>query len=277
MKLTEEKINSFKTTIAGRLVYYFLPIRKKIISNNIDIVYKDISKKNKKRLMLAFYSHIALMLKEIIFFNCLKNKIQVEVQGLEHLEKALERGKGVLALSGHLGNWEITCPIAFPKIKFLKDQVNYIRKPLKPSFINRTMMARYHKAFLKVINHKNGIKKTVKALGNNEIIFFAFDQHISLRKGISVPFFSKQAGTYDTLAYLANTRESPVLPIYAYREAKRKHIIKIEKEISVIQHDNFEQEIYLNTLNYNRVLEQLILEHPEQWFCWMHRRWKIKD
>ena len=52
-----------------------------------------------------------------------------------------------------------------------------------------------------------------------------------------------------------------------------KAIDRFEPELPWITADDPDEELRLNTTEYNRVLERFVLEHPEQWF-WMHRRWK---
>src|SRR5689334_21188345 len=97
----------------GYFLYYCLPIRRKVVRQNIDLVFQQtLSIREKKRLALAFYSHLAMIIKEVFFLFSFQSITQlerkVEVRGAEYLLQAAELQKGVLMLTGHLGNWECT-------------------------------------------------------------------------------------------------------------------------------------------------------------------------
>lgn len=94
------------------------------------------------------------------------------------------------------------------------------------------------------------------------------------KSGIAVEFFGLRAGTYRSLAFFAHKHQTPVVPVSGYRLHNGKHVIKFHPEIEWEFRVDKEQAIYRNTLRYNQALEQLILEHPEQWW-WVHRRWKL--
>lgn len=64
---------------------------------------------------MAYYSHMLTSIKEIILYSLLSKKTlekRVKIIGIEHLENALSKGKGVLVLTGHFGNWEFA-PLFF--------------------------------------------------------------------------------------------------------------------------------------------------------------------
>jgi KDO2-lipid IV(A) lauroyltransferase len=64
------------------------------------------------------------------------------------------------------------------------------------------------------------------------------------------------------------------LPAAAWREASGRHVLRFEEPLPIIDRQNVNDEIRLNTRAYNAALERLVLRHPEQWF-WVHRRWKV--
>ena len=50
-------------------------------------------------------------------------------------------------------------------------------------------------------------------------------------------------------------------------------MVRFEEALNTIRTGEIGRDIRLNTQMYNRILEELVHRHPEQWF-WMHRRWK---
>jgi KDO2-lipid IV(A) lauroyltransferase len=110
------------------------------------------------------------------------------------------------------------------------------------------------------------IKETRKALTANGIVFFALDQHMSIRKkqGISVPFFEKNAGTPRSLAIFAHASKAVVLSVSSYRKPNGKHVIEFQPQIEWQTYPDPQQAIYENTRLYNQRLEETISAHPEQ-------------
>ncbi|KTD43187.1 lysophospholipid acyltransferase family protein [Legionella parisiensis] len=265
-------------SISGFLFYHLLPIRRKIVLDNIDRVFKNqLSLKEKKHLAWAFYSHVASTIKELIFMdwyarfdNC------VEIKGIEHLLEAKKQGQGCFLLMGHLGNWEFTISLVFSQLKSLIGPIWIIRKAIRIKWLERFIFKRNLRYGGQRIDKTGAPLKIIKALKSKETILFTMDQHAELKnkEGIAVNFFNAKAGTFRSLALFAGKYQVPVVPLSCYRQADGKHVLEFYPALSWEPHTDQEQAIYNNTLRYNQKLEQLILEHPEQWW-WVHRRWKI--
>ncbi|HAT3884145.1 TPA: lysophospholipid acyltransferase family protein [Legionella pneumophila] len=273
-------LSKLRVTFAGLLFYWFLPIRKQIVLNNIDIVFKNTATSAEKiRLAKAFYSHVASTLKEMFLMNRPSSKKlnqQVEIHGVEHLQRAIDQKKGVLLLTGHLGSWELISVLGFSRLISQYGQINVIRRPIRMKWLETWLFKRIAHHGLGVINSIGAPKKINQAIKNKELVLFAMDQHAQLenKSGIAVEFFGIKAGTYRSLAFFAHKHQAPVVPVSSYRQHNGKHIMKFYPEIEWEFRAVKEQAIYQNTLRYNQTLEQLILEHPEQWW-WVHRRWKL--
>ncbi|WP_392538237.1 lysophospholipid acyltransferase family protein [Legionella sp. 227] len=270
----------FRVSVAGFIFYHLLPIRRHIVLDNINRVFKEtLSTKQKKRLAKSFYSHVASSLKELIFLDWYKKSRldnMVEIKGEEYLWEAKKQERGCFLLMSHLGNWELSFYIAYPQLKPLRGCSNVIRRRMSIRWIERFIFAFAERYDVKRIDKSGAPTKMIKALKNKEVILFALDQHAELKnkEGIAVNFFGTQAGTYRSLAFFANKYQVPVVPVSCYRQPSGKHVLEFHPALSWEPHPDEEQAIYNNTLRYNQKLEQLILEHPEQWW-WVHRRWKL--
>ena len=102
------------------------------------------------------------------------------------------------------------------------------------------------------------------------------DQHASLanRDGIAVEFFGEKAGTYRSLASIAQHTGIPVVPAAGFRLKNGRHVLEFHEPIVWQDQGSSQQSIYHNTRRYNQALEKMILAYPEQWM-WLHRRWKL--
>jgi Kdo2-lipid IVA lauroyltransferase/acyltransferase len=275
----KKHIEKLRTTLGGKILYHAIPYRKRVIKANIDQVFSDtLTPAHKKKLMLAFYSHIATSLKENIAMRFMsERKIQscVEVKGYEHVLEVARNNKGVLILTGHFGNWEFAPIAGILSFKQFKGQFHFIRKTLRNKYLEKLLFRRYYRAGLNVIPANNSLDKVCDVLDQNNAVVFVMDQYASIysRHGIAVEFFGKKAGTYRSLATLSRYTDLPVVPSSTYRLENGKHVLEFFPAITWKDSPSIKDAMYKNTLAYNKALEKMVLQHPEQWL-WMHKRWK---
>lgn len=273
-------LNTLPVSWMGRFFYYLLPIRKQIVLDNIDRVFKkSITTKEKIRLAKAFYSHAATTLKEMITMDWLSPKHldeSVEIRGIEYIMEALALGRGALFLTGHLGNWEFVSLIGLLRLAPLTGPFHVVRRAIRMKWLEKIIFARVSRYGIKRIDSQGALVKINRTLKNKGKILFVMDQHAEIQNklGIAVDFFGIKAGTFSSLAFFSQKFQAPVIPLSSYRMKNGKHILEFHRALTWEEHSDKEQAIYNNTLRYNQVLEQFILEHPEQWW-WVHRRWKL--
>ncbi|NDH08277.1 MAG: lipid A biosynthesis acyltransferase [Gammaproteobacteria bacterium] len=264
----------------GRLMYRFFPYRKKVIESNINQVFSEqLSPAAKKHLIKAFYSHFLKILQETWRLRFMTEEAllaSVKVEGHEHLLDVAAKQQGVLVLTGHFGNWEFAPLAGILQFKEFKGHFHFIRKSIGFKALENILFKRYFKVGLKIINKTNALNKIVSALELNHAVVFVLDQHATLanKDGIAVEFFGKKAGTYRSLAMVSRYTEVPVVPAASYRCSDNTHVLKFYPPIVWEDANTSEQGLYQNTMRYNQALENIILEHPEQWW-WLHKRWKI--
>lgn len=275
------KIKQMPLTLAGRFFYRFLPYRHAVIRANIDQVFdKQLNDAEKEHLIKAFYSHLATSMKETLFLRFLSEKKlrnRVEVRGAEHMLATVKKGRGVLVLTGHFGNWEFAPLGGILSFKEFKGQFHFIRRTLGNKTIEKFLFRRYYQAGLNVIPKKNSLHQVCDVLEQNHAVIFVMDQHASLsnRDGIAAEFFGKKAGTYRSLATFSRHTGVPVVPAAGYRLPDGRHVLEFYEPIEWQEYDSVQESIYRNTLAYNQALERIILARPEQWL-WLHKRWKLK-
>lgn len=289
MALSSHQIEKLKNYIAqlkpkflGKFLYYVFPFRKRVIFHNFKIVFgNQISNVEKIKLAQAFYGHLFKSIWETLslrFISMEKLKQRVTVKGHEHLLKLLDQNiQSAILITGHFGSWEFA-PIAgmmqFPQFygKFY-----FVRKMLKNKWLEKVLFGRYQEAGLNVIPKKNSLHQVCDVLETGGVVVFVFDQHASLknRDGLSVDFFGQATGTYRSPAMIAKYTQVPVLSARSYRQVDGHHILEFFPVIPWIGSENEAEELVLNLQQYNKVIEQFILDYPEQWI-WIHKRWKTR-
>ncbi len=278
--MLKEKVAKLKPGLWGRLMFYVLPIRRKVVIENLNTAFgSELTPAEIQKLAQAFYRHFLLSILENLLFGWKSRKAAmaaVRVEGVEKVFKAGELGRGVLAIGGHYGNWEAAPVGGMMQFEEFRGRFHMLRRQIVNKWVERQLFRRYYQAGLNVIPKRSSLNRVMDALSSNHAVGFIMDQYAKPGKeGIIADFFGKPAGTFKSLAIVARASEAPVLPVACWREPDGTHVLKFHDPVRWIAHEDPDEEILLNTLGYNRIIESIIREHPDQWL-WIHKRWKNK-
>ena len=262
---------------AGKFLYRLLPLRRTVILQNLRRVFGDAVPENEIRaLAQAHYAHLWRLCGEFLRFRWMsaaRRAALVSVEGVNTLAAALARGKGVLILTGHFGNFEVATVAGLTHFPQMHGRIHFVRRAIKPRWLDALVNRRFRRAGFGVMSKRGSLDAILDRLAAGDMVVFPFDQHASPPDGIAVDFFGHPAWTFKSLAIIALATGAPVLPAAGWREPDGRHLLRFEEPIAPIASDRVGEEIRLNTRAYNAALERLVLRHPEQWF-WVHRRWK---
>jgi len=192
------------------------------------------------------------------------------IEGRSNIKNAFEKGKGVLVLTAHFGNWELLSVIgamlAYP-LSVLYRPLDF--KPLDSFFVK--LRSRFGG---KVIPLKRSMLAIMRSLGRGEMVVLLMDQNVDWYEGVFVDFMGHRACTNKGLALLALKSEVPVIPAFIVRE-KEGFTAKFLPEIPLKLTGDKARDVEENTQQYNNVIESFLRRHPDQWF-WLHQRWKTR-
>jgi KDO2-lipid IV(A) lauroyltransferase len=192
------------------------------------------------------------------------------VKGFANLRAAVRKGKGVLVLTGHVGNWELM-PVAAVMAGY---SANVLYRPIDYAPLDRFFAEARARFGLKMIPKDASLLRVFRALKRGETVAMLLDQNVGLHKGVMVEFFGRRACTSYGLAYIALKTGAPVLPFFVVRDG-RCFTAEIGPEIPLIKTGDHQKDLEENTQRYNDALEAVIRRQPDQWF-WVHRRWKTR-
>jgi phosphopantetheine--protein transferase-like protein len=263
-------------TTLDRLAFRLFPVRRQVVFANLRRAFGGkVSEDEIAGLARASYGHLARSLGELVrvrFMSAERRRRLVRVENIEPPLKAWQKGHGMLFLTGHFGNWELTstaAAVAFPQFH---GRFHVIRKRL-PLGLDAVVGRRFTRVGINVISSRGGLQMVPELLARGDGVVFVFDQNASARDGIMVDFFGEPASTFRSLATIALGTGAPVTPCFCYRNLDGTHVLRFEDPLETIDTGDFEADLRANTRSYNAVLERIVCRHPEQWF-WMHRRWK---
>ena len=190
----------------------------------------------------------------------------IRYQGYEHFERALQRGRGVLFATAHMGNWELS---AFAHA-LMSAPMHVVVRPLDNPRIDALVERRRALSGNQLIHKTDSARAILKALQKNEAVGILIDQNASLDNGVFVDFFEVPACASAGLAKLAAHSGAAVIPGFAlWEEKERKYVLRFSEPLEMTGNTTRDTQALQSTL------EQVIREYPDQWL-WIHRRWKTR-
>ena len=257
----------------GLLLYLFDARHRNVAINNLMASFPEKNNDEIKRIAKESFKNIGSTVAEMArVFKDGREWVDgaARFEGRENAEKALKKGKGVLVVTAHIGNWEVGALASARDFR-----LNFVVRPLDNRFINR-LIYKLRTAFNSgVIAKKNAIREILRCLNKNEIVAILMDQNTSREEGMFVDFFGRKACTTPVVALLALRTGAPVIPTFTIREGIGKFKVVIGEAIEVVSSGDNQRDIEKYTAIFTGVIESTIRRYTDQWF-WLHRRWKTK-
>ena len=193
-----------------------------------------------------------------------------KIDGYHHIKNAYEKGKGVLALTAHFGNWELLTVIG----AMIKFPIDIVVRPLDFKPLDHFILNLRTRFGGKIIPKERSVHAIIRSLHRRDIVALLMDQNVDWYEGVFVDFMSHRACTSKGLALFALKTGAPVVPVFMVRE-RSGFRAEFGPEIVTVKTGDRQKDIETNTQEYNRVIENFIRRYPDQWF-WVHQRWKTK-
>jgi KDO2-lipid IV(A) lauroyltransferase len=191
------------------------------------------------------------------------------IEGKENLDKAMAAGKGLIAITGHIGCWELLAGY-FASRGY---KLNVIGRELWEKRLNEKLLRARESMGYRTIDRDTGGKEVIRALREKQVVAVLIDQHTRV-SGIYVPFFGRPAHTPVGVAKLAAATGAPVLPMAIYMRRTGRHEIRILPEIEIPAGIPDKDDLIVEiTRRCSRAVEELIRYDPKQW-VWFHDRWR---
>lgn len=249
-----------------------LKLRSRVVEQNLSIAFKDSGEK-RATIYREAYAHLGnLALEILLLLGPMKRYIErnTELEGLEHWQHAKARGKGVLFLASHVGNWEV---MAATGALLGGVDIMLVTKHLKPEWLHQAIEKGRARCKVRATYEPRTLKDVLSSLKKNGTVGFVLDQYAGPPIGVRVPVFGVPVGTTTTIATLAKRTGATVLPVVNYRTAQGVWKVRIRPPVEWRASDDTTFELAENTARYAAALERDIYDHPEQWL-WIHRRFK---
>lgn len=185
-------------------------------------------------------------------------------QGWDDLDKALARGKGVLALSAHLGNWDMAGPL----LGNLGVPVYAVADTFEPKRIDDIINGARERAGLRIIKlETHSLRQIFTALKKNEIVLLLVDKP-EPDEGVPVQFFGETAYLpAGPAAIVLKTRSALMFGYCARRRGDKTFTGVLEPiEYEHLLTGEKEKDIQIITQQIVSRMEEVIRRYPDQWY-----------
>ena len=266
------KFLRFTSFFIGIIFYYIIPLRKKVVIENLKTAFPNLSDQEIKNLAFKNYISVAKTFIEIIKLETTSAEWileNVKIDNEEIITKHLDKKDSVIFLTAHFGNWEFGALTFGLKFNF---SMNVLAKPQSNEYVTNFMSKVRTKFGNREIFTGSSVKDLYKALLNKESIGVVGDQRGS-KEGPRVKFFNRDTAVYTGTATMALKTKSPIVTVFVSRQSDNTYIAHID-EISLENlPENQDEKVLEINQRYFNILEKTIQKYPEQWF-WMHKIWK---
>lgn len=254
----------------GRFVGSRSRSARRLVSENLAICFPDLAPVERSALEADYFANMGAIVAELAltwFGSDRKLAGLFEVEGVEHLEHALEAGRGVMLCTGHFTPIEI-CVVGVrpyaPRYALIYNK--------RRSRLLSELQRRCRERFADESFQKRDIRGMLRSLKSNAVVWFAGDEAHTGKSSALLPFFGEPALTSTSLSRLAKISGAAVVPMSFCRKADNSgYLIRFSPAL-----ENFPSEDSVaDTRRLVAILEAQIRQCPAQYF-WKQRRFRRK-
>jgi KDO2-lipid IV(A) lauroyltransferase len=190
----------------------------------------------------------------------------------ENLKKALEKGKGVIAVSAHLGNF----PLMFVSLAQKGYKVNVVIRNMRDEKFSKFMYqlcSRWGINMIQTFPAKQFFRESLNVLRRNELLFILLDEVVSKENGVKVKFFDHDVIRATGPILFFKRTFSPILPMFIVQDEKKRFKILIEQPFKVVDEGDEQGDVLKNISGLTKIVERYVKQYPFQWGGWFNKRW----
>jgi KDO2-lipid IV(A) lauroyltransferase len=254
------------TRFMARVAFLLLSRYRKRMEENLTLAFgNDISAQERMALVWAAWLSFArgvLDTTQVMHYSKERILATVALEGEEHIQRALEQGKGVLALSAHLGSFTmIGARLAAAGFPFSV----VVKQPADERFA-RLIDGYRSQIGIRTISAKprrEAVRGILKALRSNHIVLVIADEFKS--GDVMVDFLGLKVPAPRGPATLALRTGAITLPMFVTRQPDDSLKLSVGAPIAPVERDDLEASVVATTELYTRHIEAAVRKTPDQW------------
>ena len=193
----------FLAELYAYVFYYFIPVRKKTAISNLKLAFPEMDEAEIRKIVKGVYRNVLIVIFEFFYLGKLKQgdiKKIISVTNPEKYEECLARGKGVVVISAHFGNWEL---MAHGVARIIGHPVYVIVKKQSNEKLDVKINEMRESGGNKMIEMQNALRGVLTALHENKIVAMLGDQTAPKENSVKVHFFVDDVPTFEGAARFA--------------------------------------------------------------------------
>lgn len=255
----------------GDLAYLMNSKRRSIAYANLKAAFPEKKSPEIKKIARSHFENFGMSLIELLKVPLMGKRYlerYVTVENFERIKEALLKGKGVIILSAHSGNWEI----ASLAISARGHRMSIFVREQKYARLNNLLNRHRAMTGCNVITKGFSVRDIIKTLKDNGIIAMLADQDAG-PSGVFVDFLGRSASMAHGVLIFSLKTGAVILPSFVRRVSCYKNVLEIGEPLELINTGDKEKDIKLNLGKIADIFGSFIKASPEYWL-WSHKRWK---
>jgi KDO2-lipid IV(A) lauroyltransferase len=251
----------------GRLAHRLGGKRRAIVRRNIELCFPDLSPAERDEMAFAHFKALGMALIEHGLGRWASDRRLLKIttiEGLEHLQAAVETGKGIILLGAHFTTLEISGRV----FALNSPPLDVIYRKNRSDFMTEVIRSGRERSVDGTIE-KRDIKEMVNRLRKGRTIWYAPDQSYNRKGSVVVPFFGVPTMHTTATSTLARLGKATTLFYFSRRTPDGQYILSVLPQLENFPGDDPVED----TKRYIAVLEDYVRLCPEQYF-WIHRKFK---
>jgi len=248
----------------GSLLYLVSPKLKRILSHNMrhvlgpDADETEVQRHVRQACVNIAKSHYDLFRVNRLSIDEIRGMTRLE--GQQHIEEALARGKGVILVMAHFGNVDLLgqLPVAYGMP--LTAPIQHVQ----PERLFQYTLKLRKSHGLHLIPADGPLMEMFRALRRGEIIALPCDRDIA-DNSRWVDFFGEPARLPDGPVRVALRTGAALIPIFGLRLPDETFLVQIEPELKLSRSGDLEADVEAGMEQIAATLERIISTQPEQW------------
>ncbi|MGH2566739.1 MAG: lysophospholipid acyltransferase family protein [Bacteroidota bacterium] len=257
---------------AGELLYAAVGFRKTITLENLRQAFPEKPLQELDRIARTAFRSVGTSLFEFLWFpRFLPDQIRetVRIENPDLIKEIHGRGKGIILLTAHFGNWEL---LALGLHVELGIPIHIIVKPQSNDLVDKRINRWRTLWGNKVVPMGVAVREILRALQDGGVVGIVADQSAP-KESLTVEFFGRQVPTYEGPAVFSLKTGAPMMIGFAIRQPDGTYRSTFEEVPTDDLRMHSAENVAELTRRHVRITERYIRLYPGQWM-WMHKRWK---
>ncbi|MGD0335810.1 MAG: lysophospholipid acyltransferase family protein [Candidatus Omnitrophota bacterium] len=244
---------------------------RRYATENMRVIFPNKTEKEIRELQINMFRNFAKYLVDFFRFQEIDKKWiekNVQLENTHYIDEAFKKGKGIVILTAHIGNWEL----GGITIALLGYPFWVVALPHKYKKVNSFFNAQRESKGVKVIPLAKAVRESLAVFKKNESVALVGDRDFT-EDGAILPFFGKPTVFPEGPAAFSLRTGAPIVAGFMLRNKDDSFTLRMEPPIVVTPSGNRRNDTVEIMKTYLKIFERYITEYPDQWFMF-RRFWK---